>query len=718
MNTTRLRHLRLHAPHRLTIALIPALLASASIEAHEPADLPALTVTATPLQSDAESLARPVEVLYGEQLDIAKSATLGDTVSKLTGVQSSYFGPGVGRPIIRGQEGPRVQILSNGIGTMDVSTVSADHATSIEPFLADQIEVLKGPATLLFGSGAIGGAINIVDGRIARNIPDRPLSGRAEIRGNTVNNEKTGMFRLDGVTGNWVLHVDGLIRNTDDYDIPGYSLTRALRSEENRPWNRNRLDNSSIKTRAGAVGASWLGTGGNFGLAVSTYRSNYGIPGGAHLHSDDDHGYDHDHDREYADEDRVRIDLVQNRIDLKAGLRDPAAWLKDINLRMGYADYEHVELEDGLAATRFTNQGIEGRLEAVQQEIGGWHGAFGLQFAHSDFKAKGSEAFVPDTKTRNIGLFVLQDRQFGPLKLELGGRYDHINLKPPAHFRDRNFNALSLSAAGIWHLNDNVKLRAGLDRSERAPTNEELYSAGIHVATRSLEIGNPRLDTERGQRAEIGLHRHTSYADFKFSVYRTQFKDFIYLADTGIEADALPVRLWTQQDAVFQGAEAEAIFHLADSAQAGRWDLRVYGDYVQAKLNGNGVRHIDVPVPHGNHQHDHHVTLSNSGYLPRIAPARFGADLSWELSGFRASLGAIRYQKQNDLAPHERPSPGYTLIDAHLAYQWGRGPDHRWEIFLNGNNLTNRAARPHTSLLRDYVPLPGRAVAFGVRAFF
>src|SRR5690606_1732972 len=253
-------------------------------------ELSTVQVTASPLAGTAESLARPVEVISGEELDRLKAATLGDTVGKLPGVQTSYFGPGVGRPIIRGQEGPRVQVLSNGVANTDASTVSADHGTSVEPFLADQIEVLKGPATLLFGSGAIGGAVNVVDGRIATDLPDRPLSGRAELRGNTVNNERSGMFRLDGVSAdNLVLHVDGLVRNGDDYRIPGQAMSPALRADDHNdhadePDAHGRLGNSATRTRAGGVGATWLGESGFLGASVGTYRSNYGIPAGAHEH--------------------------------------------------------------------------------------------------------------------------------------------------------------------------------------------------------------------------------------------------------------------------------------------------------------------------------------------------------------------------------------------------------------------------------------------------
>lgn len=713
-------------PAHLAAAVALACLALPAA-AHEPTELPAVQVTASPLPGDAESQARPVEVLEGAALDRARAATLGETVSGLPGVQSTYFGPGVGRPVLRGLDGPRVQVLASGMGSLDASTVSADHASAVEPFLADQIEVLKGPATLLFGSGAIGGAVNVVDGRIARAVPERPLSGRAELRGNTVNGERTGMFRLDGVSGgNLVLHVDGLLRDTGDYDIPGLARAHAGHGDDHEHDRgeeaRGTLPNSAQQTRAGGVGATWLGGRGYLGLAASTYRSDYGIPPGAHVHAGDDHGHDHDHDDDahaHGDDHapRVRIDLAQDRVELKGGVYAPTAFLERVDLHGAWSDYEHLELEDGLAGTRFASRGHDLRLQAVQRPLAGWRGAFGVQQGRVDFAAAGAEAFVPSTLTENLGLFVLQDRSFGPLKLELGARHDRVEVTPAGAAPARRFGATNLSAAAIWRLAPALDLRFGLDRSERAPTREELYAAGLHVATGSIEIGDAGLDTERARRAELGLHAHGERFDLELAVYRSRFDDFIHLADTGIHEHDTPVRLWTQADAVFTGAEAEAVLHLADNA-TGAWDLRLFGDYVRGELDGSGSREVAFAVPHGDHFHRYRTELANDGNLPRIAPPRVGASLAWTLDGWRASLGAVRYQRQDDVAANEEPSPGYTLVDAHLAYRWDRGDGNSWEVFLDGTNLGDEEARPHTSLLRDYAPLPGRAVAFGVRVWF
>ncbi len=715
--------------HAIALALLLAAQPAAATEADPSSDeakeLSAVTVTASPLRATAEDMARPVEVLADDSLDRAKTNSLGETLSSLPGVQSAGFGPGVGRPIIRGLEGARVQVLSGGIGTLDASTVSADHAPAVEPFLADQIEVLKGPATLLFGTGAIGGAVNVADGRIARELPDAPLSGRAELRGNTVNDEFAGLVRFDGVAGNLVLHADGLVRNGSDYDIPGFAHLDADEEHEHEDEHEEEeeafgtLPNSSVKTRSGALGATWFGDGGWFGFSASTYRTNYGIPEGAHVHEGDhDHGddeEDHDHEEEGHEEGPVRIDLIQNRYDFKGGLYQPLAFLDRIDLHLAHTDYQHTEFEGAETGTVFRNRGVEGRIEAVQSERGGWNGAFGVQFGDTHFSAEGEEAFVPPTDTRSLGLFALQEKRYGAVKLELGGRADRVALAPDTAAK-RSFSLFNLSAGAIWEASDALELRIGLDRSERAPAQEELFANGLHVATQSIELGDAGMDTERGLRAEVGFHLHSGPFQLKAAAYRTNFDDFIYLADTGLASDGSAVRLWTQQDARFTGAEAEALATLFDSA-AGRLDARLFGDVVRGKLDGNGSRELAIDVPHGDHHHHETVDLASEGNLPRIVPARIGAGLAFERSGWRLSANAVRNLKQDDVAQNEAPSPAYTLVDAHLAYRW-ETPAASWEAFLDGTNLTDEEARPHTSLLRDYAPLPGRGVSFGLRIWF
>lgn len=705
--------------------------ATAQDHDHEAVDLNAVEVRATPLAGTAEDLTRPVEILAGDKLDEAKANSLGETVSKLPGVQSTYFGPGVGRPIVRGFDGARVQVLSDGLGAGDVSTVSVDHAVSIEPFLANQIEVLKGPATLLYGSGAIGGAVNVIDGRIPEVATARPLEGRAELRAGTVNDEKTGMVRLDGTSagGNLVFHFDALHRETGDYDIPGFAESEHAHEDDHDDGHdddgheeegvRGTLANSAVRTDAGALGVSWVGERGFLGVGVSLFNTRYGVPGHSHGEEDghDDHGHDHD-DEEHEEEGPVRIVMDQRRTELRGGLNDIGPFVS-LRGKVAHTDYTHTEYEGEEVGTVFDNDSTEARLELVHRPVLGWDGAIGLQWADRDFRAIGEEAFVPASKSRDTGLFWIGQREFGDLKFELGARHDRNSIDIDAATAigpDRDFDTTSLSASMRWNISPDFHLSFGLDRAQRAPTAEELYSNGLHVATASVELGNPDLDVETANRAELGLHWHAGPFKLGASVYHARFDDFVYLADTGID-DGGPVRVWTQDDARFNGAEAEASWNFADNA-SGSWDLRVFGDVVRGELSGSGTRAVDVSVPHGDHTHDYTVDLARGGNLPRIAPSRVGGELRWAMGAWRASIGATRYAEQDDVAEHEEPTPGYTLVDAHVAWHLDTASGGAWEVFLDGSNLLDEEARAHTSFLKDLAPLPGRGVAFGVRAFF
>ena len=616
--------------------------------------LEAVEVTATPLPDTAESLAQPMEVLAGERLDEAKASSLGETVGRLPGVQSSSFGPGVGRPIVRGFDGARVQVLSDGLGSGDVSTVSADHAVAIEPFLADQIEVLKGPATLLYGSGAIGGAVNVVDGRVPDVLPIEPLQGRAELRHDSVSGGETAMVRLDGGAGDFALHFDALHREAGDTETPVGTLA-----------------NSALRTDSGAFGASWIGDGRFVGGSHSLYATLYGIPG----------------------EEAVRIEMDQRRSELRAGLDDIGPF-ESLRAKLARTTYTHTELEGGEVGTVFDNDGLEGRLELVHRPLAGFEGALGLQWSEREFAAIGEEAFVPGSQSRDTGLFWMGKRDLGALDLQLGARHDRNRIDVDdavAIGPDRAFTTSSMSAALGWEMSEAWHLSLGLDRAQRSPTAEELYSDGVHVATASVEHGDPGLSPETANRAELGAHWHAGRLSANAAVYAVRYADFIYLANAG-EAEGLPVRQWTQDDAHFRGAEAELEWQLSQGP-AGRWDLRLFGDTVRARLR-------------------------EGGHLPRIAPSRLGAEVRWERGAWRASLGAIRTARQDEVAELETPTPGYTMVDAHVAWHVDSDAGNALEVFLDAGNLLDAEARPHTSFLKDVSPLAGRNIAVGLRAYF
>ena len=646
-------------------ASAPASAANPPVEAAPARDEPAarlnqVVVTAVPLGQSADQLVTPVSVLEGAALDDARAASIGQTIANVPGVGTSAYGQGIGRPVIRGMDGARVAVLADGTGSADVSAVSQDHAVTVEPFLADQVEILKGPASLLYGPGAIGGVVNVVDGRIPQAAPAQGFAGRAQVQYDSVSDGGTGMFRVDGGNERFALHADGLKRDLGDYAIPGRTLP-----------------NSYVRGDSGALGASLLGERGYIGLSISRFLDTYGNPAEP---GDAEEG-----------EAPVRIGMAQTRYDLKGALDTPFAGFEKLEFSATHTDYRHTEFEGDEPATTFTNQVNEGRVLLTHAPLGGWHGAIGMQASNRDFAALGEESFVPPTRTRALGLFATGLREWGRLKLEFGARGDRETSTPENGTR-RSFHPYSLSAGLAWRFNEAWHLTANLDRAQRAPAEEELYAHGPHQASATFEIGNPDLHEETANQIELGLHHHGERMDAKVAAYANRYDDFIYLADSGEIDDDLPVRRWSQHDARFRGLEAEATLHLARN-DSGHYDLRLWGDRVRA-------------------------TLTGGGNLPRIPAARVGAEFSWRNDDWRASLGATRYFAQDHAAAHETTTPGFTLLNARLAWSFANGERSGWEAFISGDNLTNRTARLSTSLVKDRVPLPGRNIGVGLRGWF
>lgn len=740
-------------PTHLSLALLAALAsplawaqdAARQDERHDqPRHFDQVIVTATALPNTVNTLLRPVEVLAGERLDEAKQNTLGESLSRLTGVQSSYFGPGVGRPIIRGLDGARVQVLSSGLGSGDVSTLSGDHAVSIEPFLANQIEVLKGPATLFYGSGAIGGAVNVLDGRIPEGHTLQPFQGRAELRADSVNAGRTGMLRLDGTSETGlVFHFDALHRESGDYRIPGSAERHGLHEDDDHDDHdeheliTGRLPNSALRTSSAALGVSWVGQRGFIGAGHSLYSSRYGIPGHAHGDDDHGHGHGHDHDDEHAEHGDVRIVLDQRRSELRAGLNDLGAF-ETLRFKLADNTYTHTEFEGRHVGTVFDNNTREVRLELVHRALGAWRGALGVQAQQRNFKAVGAEAFVPPNRGRDIGLFYVADAHFGAISTELGLRHDRNRINTDAHALapnralSRNFSTTSGSAALRWDVSDALRFTLGLDRAQRSPSAEELYSNGLHVATGAIEVGNDAMRIETANRVELGARWHSPLVTLAASAYLTRYSDFTYQTavtdlrcpghascreDAVLYDGGKRVHVWAQGDARFHGVEAEAEFHIIDRDNA-HLDLRVFGDMVRGRLSDDAAEQRQIVIFHGNHVHRRNVAIGGSGNLPRIAAPRAGAELRWASDHWRANVGAVRYFAQNRVAQNERTSPGYTLVNANLTWHHDTAAGNAVEVFVDGSNLLNAEARPHTSFVKDLAPLPGRGFGAGVRVFF
>lgn len=643
----------------LHLALLVALPAYAA-DQHQAEALDRVLVTANPLKPTEAESTQPVVVLGGSELLRKASASLGETLSDEVGVTSSSFGPGVGRPIIRGQDGARVRVMSNGLDSLDVSTVSVDHAVTIDPFLADQIEVLKGPATLLYGSGAIGGVVNVVDGRIHERPLTQPISGRAELRANSFNGG-SGLARIDARVGSLNVHVDALKRDLGSIDAAdGLEVV-----------------NSDIETQTGAVGVSYASDQGFLGASLSRFETLYGIPQGVE-------------GSELSDE-QIKLDLAQTRLEVKGALYSPLESLERVQVNVGHNNYNHVELADGEIGTRFENQATEGRIEAIHQPIGAWRGVFGLQVGTRDFAAIGDEAFVPPATTDELGAFLLEAATFGAWGVDLGARFGRQTTELSDGTADSSHALASFSSGLSYAISADTRVSVGFDHAERAPSAEELFSNGPHEGTASFEIGDADLDTETAQQLEVSLHHHAERFHGTLSVYQNQVDQFIYQLDTGEIEDDLPVRVWSQTDAKFRGFEAEGRFDLVVS-DAGTWQARLFTDRVRAKTR-------------------------DGENLPRISPWRVGAGLQFSGPVWQAGFSATHTGRQNDVAPLETETRSYNLLSANVAYQMTQG-ESRYEVFARASNLTDEFAQVHTSLLKDRAPLAGRQLDVGLRFYF
>ena len=672
-----------------------SLVASTTTLAHtEPNTIYEEIITlANPLS--AEGITQPIHALTGDALDRAVANSLGETLQNIPGVHSASFGQAVGRPIIRGLGGPRVKIMEDRIDSLDVSVSSPDHITTIEPFAAQSIEVLKGPSTLLYGSGAIGGVINVDTGRIPHKIPEK-ISAIAEIRGADNANQRTTAGRINGGSGNFAFHIDGFYRDANEYDIPGLEEsayqhmleeTEDAHEEEGEDDERNSrgiLSNSQLQTQGGAFGLSYIGETDFIGFAISTYNAEYGLPG---------HGHEHDEaDNEHSEEGVPPIlDLDQTRIDIEGGFETPFEKIHNINIRIGLNDYKHIEIEGSEHGTVFATNAWESRLEVTHDTIFGFKSATGIQLSNREFSAQGEEAFVQPVDTRSLGLFSVAQQRFGSLGMEAGVRYEHVNHEPSSStVKSRSFDLSSASLGFIQFLSDNWTLSEQLDFSNRAPVAEELYSNGPHLATQSFELGNNNLDEETATNASANLRYSGETLSFSLIAYITKFNDFIFEANTNLKEDELPVYQWTQGDATFHGLEADATWQ-AMQWSSGTLTFNAGFDSVNARLNNGENRNI-----------------------PRTPPFRWrlGAIASW--NALQTEITWRQIADQNDLAFAELPTDGYDDLRIHIAYTLDLR-EKQVNLFLSGRNLTDDEQRLHTSFIGQLAPQPGRTIEAGFR---
>ena len=634
-----------------------------------------ITVKARPDSSQSiDHIAQPVSILKGDELWEKVSNTLGETLSQELGVSASDFGQGSSRPVIRGLSGPRVRVLQNGLGSMDLSTISVDHAVTLEPVNAEQIEVLRGPSTLLFGSGASGGVVNISNNRIHEQLPE-PFSVTLNASYNSVANAKMLGVSSDAAIKNIGFHFDILTRMADNYD------TRV-----------GEILNSRVETDDINAGISFISNQKGFlGVAYGRYETVYEIP----FNPDDP-------------DELVFIDQAQDRIDIAGKINKPVKGLKSVRLRVGNVDYGHTEFEGpGEPGTVFRNDEWEGRLELQHQPIKQWDGTMGVQYRNRSFSAIGDEAFVPGTKLRSIGIFLLEDRDWRDWHFELGVRLEKQKAEPQitSGFVDTKHDAYSVSAGTVWHFNRTHALGFSLTRSQRAPSIEELFSNGPHLSTGTFEEGSSDLDVETSNNLDVSLRREHDKINWTINLFVNYIEDYIFQLEQDENGDGIADKVnenrilggelllvnFEQDDAVFYGMEAELLTTLIKTDRYSI-DTRIWGDLVRAELIG-------------------------SKNLPRISPARLGGSLEYNIGNLHADVDLINVFSQNKVASLESVTDGYVLLNAGISYTLNKKTSTTTFSF-KATNLLDEDARRHTSFLKERAPLPGRAFIVSIRLNF
>jgi len=685
------------------------LLLAVAIASHASAQEADYELVTTAIHTIRAETALPVTVLAGDELREAASATIGDTLANQPGINNASFGPAVGQTVIRGQQGRRVMNMSNGIPNADASGNSADHSVTVEPILADAIEVLRGPSTLLYGGGAIGGVVNVIDNRVPRNVLDKPAFS-IETRHNTALDLDTVTGRLDFSTGNFTWHLDAVQRDWNDMEIPGFAIDPAYLEEDHEEEEEHHdekaentngyIANTGGHTESYTFGGSWNFDNGFLGLAVNQLENTYGLPPGAHDHA-------HDHDEEHDDEDHaeeeghehgeenVYIDLESTRYDLTGEWRNLTPWIEHVDYRLTYTDYTHAEMEGpGMVGTRFSNDSWQQRLQITHAETNNWHGTLGLQTTDDEFGAVGEESFIPITEIDSRGLFLVEDYHASNYTVELGARINRDDYSPQnSTAPGLDFSTFSYSASLLWDLNATTSLGITASHAERAPSVEELYSnygvtdfedCVIHFATGACEVGNTGFQEEASRNLDITLYVEREWVSATLTTFYNDFDDYIGQVATGEEVDGFPVREYRQLHARFWGAEVDLTFPLNSFVS-----LQVFADTIDGDLAGNGD-------------------------APRMPPSRVGSRLDYTGNNWSAYMSFLHATEQDQPGNFELPTDSYSRWDIGANYTV---PLDNGELmlFARGRNLGDEEIRLSTSYLRGFAPEAGRALEVGLR---
>ena len=656
-------------------AVLAAAAAAQNQNPAEPADLGEVIVTGTPFGVTDRASLLAVDVLDEEALAIAPAATLGDLVSGLPGVRSTAFSPGASRPVIRGLSGPRVQVLTNGLGMIDASSVSPDHQVAVDPAEAQRIEIVRGPSTLVFGGSAIGGVVNIIDDRIPTQPAEGGVDGHVSTQYSSVDDGRSFGARLKANAGPLILSLDGFTRDASDYDVPVFPESARLLAEEGEEAGDERsVANTFVELDQIGAGLSWIGPRGFLGASVRRVETTYGVP-----------GHEHEPDPLAPDASGVSIGLEQTRYDVRGELTFDAGPFSAARLSAGWADYAHTEFEGDEIGTQFFSEGAEGRLELIQRERGGWQGVIGAQLLDRTFDAVGDEAYVPRTAIAEQGLYTVQRYDRGRLGVEGGVRLDRRSLESPATKRD--FTTVSASAGVFVRPSAPWFLGLSVARNERAPSEVELFAEGPHVATGAFEIGDAGLDSEIATSVEGTAHFAAGRFEADLHAYHADYDGFIDLRPVGQDDpdSGLPIFDYVQTQATFRGLEAEAQVNLWED---GDRSLVLSGaaDWVRAS--------------------------SDLGPVARVPPWSATAGLDWTSRRFDAGLEVRHVGEQDRTAAFERPTDSYTLVNLKGAVR--PFADRDVTVFAEVHNLTDAEAREHASFQKDIAPLPGRNLRVGV----
>ncbi|MCZ8135123.1 MAG: TonB-dependent receptor [Porphyrobacter sp.] len=642
---------------------------------------------------------------------------IGDLLTKIPGVSATSFAPGSSRPVLRGQQGERVRVLIDGVGTADVSNTSVDHATTIDPITVERVEVLRGPAVLLYGSQAIGGAVNVIDKRIPTRMPDEAFHIDALAGVDSASNLMTGAASVDvGIGSNLVFHLDGSWRDTGNMDIGGFQLAPELREElleeaaekeaDGEPdeaeefreaaGQRGFVPNSDMRSWTVNAGLGLILGQSTFGVALGYYDTNYGVikrPGLKHEHGGEETGAAAIMPLGAGGEEDeiVRIGLEQFRADFKGDIYLGEGTFERLKLRVGFSDYTHTEFEGDEVGTTFDSTSVEARAELVQNAEGALRGSTGLQYTHRDFFAVGAEAYVPPNLTDQVAIFTLQELGTGPFQLEAAARAEFTKVKAQTLGIENDYDTFSGALGVVYEGIDGIRIGLNGSRAERAPSAEELFSDGPHIATQAFEIGDPDLDTERAWGVEAYARGAIGEGTFNFTVFKQWFDNYIFLEETGAEEDDLPVFQYLQQDADFFGIEADFSYPVVDTGGFRLLtDLRA--SYIEAEL-GDGTA------------------------VPRIPPLSLLGALEAQTDAFDVRGEVQWFDDQNDVTTFETPTEGFTLVNALVA--WRPLADNRnVTVQLAADNIFDVVGRRHASFTKDFVPLIGRNFRASVRLSF